>query len=177
MRRRAVLAVAVLLCTLSSAAHATRVEKRWPPPPGGWKVVEVLLPGGHEACSLMTRQPPWGPAALAATIMLDLRATEFQFIYAGPEIPPVRSIMLFADKRYISTLPVLAQGRILSAYRIAAEMPSAVLRRRVLPALAGALALGIQAGASGYVILIGNVATLTRQLTACSAEIIARSRR
>ncbi len=177
MRSKAFLAVAVLVCAWISGAHAQRLEKGWPPPQGAWAVIKVLLPSGHEACSLTTRAPPNGPAGLAANIIFTLQTTQIQLIYAGPEIPPVREIMLFADKRFITTLPVLSQGRILSSYLLAADMPGDLLRRRVLPALAGAISLSIQAGVRGYLILIGNVATLSDELSACAAEVIARSRR
>ena len=177
MNGRVFLAVAALVCAWVASAHAQRIEKRWPPPQGAWAVVKVLLPSGREACSLTTRAPPDGPAGLAANIILDARATQFQFLYAGPEIPPVRQIMLFADKRFITTLPVVSQGKLLSAYLLAADMPGDLLQRRVLPALVGALGLSIQAGVRGYVMLIGNVSTLSAELSACAAEIIARSRR
>ena len=85
--------------------------------------------------------------------------------------------MLFADKRFITALPVHSQGKLLSAYVIAADMPGDLLRRRVLPTLIGALGLSIQAGVRGYAILIGNVGTLSAELSACVEEIIARSRR
>ncbi len=108
--------------------------------------------------------------------MLDLRQTQFQFLYTGPEIPPVREIMLFADKRFITTLPVVSQGKLLSAYVIATDMPGDLLRRRVLPALADARGLSVQAGVRAYVILIGNIGTATGQLSARSKKVIARSR-
>ena len=114
-------------------------------------MIKVLLPSGHEACSRMTRAPSNAPAGLAANIMLDLRRMQLQFVYAGPEIPPVHDIMLFADKRFITAL--------LSAFLLAADVPGDLLRRRVLPALADARGLSLQASVRGYVMLIGNVGT------------------
>ena len=177
MKGKTFLAVTVLVCAWITGAHAQRIERRWRPPQGAWAVTKVLLPSGREACSLTTRAPPNGPAGLAANIILDLYRTQFQFIYAGPEIPPVRQVMLFADKRFITTLPVVSQGKLAGVYLLAADMPGDLLRRRVLPALADARGLSIQAGVRAYVILIGNVGTLSSELSACAAEIIAHARR
>ena len=177
MKGRVSLAVAVLVCAWTAVARAQHVEKRWPPPQGAWAVTKVLLPSGREACSLTTRAPPDGPAGLAADIIFDLYRTQFQFTYAGPEIPPVRQVMLFADKRFITTLPVVSQGKLAGAYLLAADVPGNLLRRRILPALADARRLSIQAGVRAYVILIGNVGTLSSELSACAAEIIAHARR
>ena len=176
LKKLVVHAVAALSCTWAINATAQQVEKSWPPQ-SAWIVLKVRLPSGREACSLTTRKAPWGPASIAATMITDLHDTQFQFIYAGPEIPPFSQLLLFADKRFITALPVRSQGRLLQAYAIVAGMPGDVLQRRVLPALGDALALSIQTGLRGYVILIGRVATLRRELSACTEELVAQDDR